>query len=163
MKLVNQKVYIVKAGDTLSEIANHFCGNPIMRFKIADDNNISDANLIHPEQRIVIREEFLKEEFKSQKTDVNDYPLREEEVVQFTLGGVCFRPKFRSTSLPNGYFRIRSVVSQESILVEDYRGQLYYFHLNSHRELIRVMGAIELSPGNFRSLDTAIIVPREFS
>ncbi|WP_275276246.1 LysM peptidoglycan-binding domain-containing protein [Klebsiella quasipneumoniae] len=64
MELVNQKVYIVKSGDTLFGIANHFCHNAVLRFKIADDNHIADTNLIYQGQRIWIREEFLKEEFR---------------------------------------------------------------------------------------------------
>ena len=65
MKLVNQKVYIVKPGDTLSEIANHFCGTPAIGYDIAEDNGIINAGLIYQGQRIWIREEFLKEEFRN--------------------------------------------------------------------------------------------------
>ena len=45
-------IYIVKSGDTLSEIAQKF--NTTYQ-KIAKDNNISNPNLIYPNQKLVIK------------------------------------------------------------------------------------------------------------
>lgn len=45
-------IYIVKSGDTLSEIARKF--NTTYQ-KIAKDNNISNPNLIYPNQKLVIK------------------------------------------------------------------------------------------------------------
>ena len=47
-----EKIYIVKSGDTLSEIAQKF--NTTYQ-KIAKDNNISNPNLIYPNQKLVIK------------------------------------------------------------------------------------------------------------
>ncbi len=47
-----ETIYIVKSGDTLSEIAKKF--NTTYQ-KIAKDNNISNANLIYPNQKLVIK------------------------------------------------------------------------------------------------------------
>lgn len=52
-KNVSQEtIYIVKSGDTLSEIAQKF--NTTYQ-KIAKDNNISNPNLIYPNQKLVIK------------------------------------------------------------------------------------------------------------
>lgn len=48
----NEKVYIVKSGDTLSDIAAKY--NTSYQ-KIAKDNNIANPNLIYPGQRLVIK------------------------------------------------------------------------------------------------------------
>jgi LysM repeat protein len=48
----NEIIYIVKSGDTLSEIAQKF--NTTYQ-KIAKDNNISNPNLIYPNQKLVIK------------------------------------------------------------------------------------------------------------
>lgn len=48
----NETIYIVKSGDTLSEIAQKF--NTTYQ-KIAKDNNISNPNLIYPNQKLVIK------------------------------------------------------------------------------------------------------------
>ena len=48
----NETIYIVKSGDTLSEIAQKF--NTTYQ-KIAIDNNISNPNLIYPNQKLVIK------------------------------------------------------------------------------------------------------------
>lgn len=47
-----ETIYIVKSGDTLSEIARKF--NTTYQ-KIAKDNNISNPNLIYPNQKLVIK------------------------------------------------------------------------------------------------------------
>lgn len=47
-----ETIYIVKSGDTLSEIAQKF--NTSYQ-KIAKDNNISNPNLIYPNQKLVIK------------------------------------------------------------------------------------------------------------
>lgn len=47
-----ETIYIVKSGDTLSEIAQKF--NTTYQ-KIAKDNNISNPNLIYPNQKLVIK------------------------------------------------------------------------------------------------------------
>lgn len=47
-----ERIYIVKSGDTLSEIAQKF--NTTYQ-KIAKDNNISNPNLIYPNQKLVIK------------------------------------------------------------------------------------------------------------
>lgn len=52
-KTISQEtIYIVKSGDTLSEIAQKF--NTTYQ-KIAKDNNISNPNLIYPNQKLVIK------------------------------------------------------------------------------------------------------------
>ena len=48
----NETIYIVKSGDTLSEIAQKF--NTTYQ-KIAKDNNISNPNLIYTNQKLVIK------------------------------------------------------------------------------------------------------------
>ena len=48
----NETIYIVKSGDTLSAIANKY--NTTYQ-KIAKDNNISNPNLIYPNQKLVIK------------------------------------------------------------------------------------------------------------
>ena len=48
----NEIIYIVKSGDTLSEIAKKY--NTTYQ-KIAKDNNISNPNLIYPNQKLVIK------------------------------------------------------------------------------------------------------------
>lgn len=48
----NETIYIVKSGDTLSEIAQKF--NTTYQ-KIAKDNNITNPNLIFPNQKLVIK------------------------------------------------------------------------------------------------------------
>lgn len=48
----NEKVYIVKSGDTLSAIAKNY--NTSYQ-KIASDNNISNPNLIYPGQKLIIK------------------------------------------------------------------------------------------------------------
>ena len=48
----NEIIYIVKSGDTLSEIAQKY--NTTYQ-KIAKDNNISNPNLIYPNQKLVIK------------------------------------------------------------------------------------------------------------
>ena len=48
----NETIYIVKSGDTLSEIAQKF--NTTYQ-KIAKDNNIENPNLIFPNQKLVIK------------------------------------------------------------------------------------------------------------
>ena len=48
----NETIYIVKSGDTLSGIAQKF--NTTYQ-KIAKDNNISNPNLIYPNQKLVIK------------------------------------------------------------------------------------------------------------
>ena len=48
----NETIYIVKSGDTLSEIAEKY--NTTYQ-KIAKDNNISNPNLIYPNQKLVIK------------------------------------------------------------------------------------------------------------
>ena len=48
----NETIYIVKSGDTLSEIAQKF--NTTYQ-KIAKDNNIKNPNLIYPNQKLVIK------------------------------------------------------------------------------------------------------------
>lgn len=51
-KVSHETIYIVKSGDTLSEIAQKF--NTTYQ-KIAKDNNISNPNLIYPRQKLVIK------------------------------------------------------------------------------------------------------------
>ena len=51
-KVSQETIYIVKSGDTLSEIAQKF--NTTYQ-KIAKDNNISNPNLIYPNQKLVIK------------------------------------------------------------------------------------------------------------
>ena len=51
-QVTNETIYIVKSGDTLSEIAQKF--NTTYQ-KIAKDNNISNPNLIYPNQKLVIK------------------------------------------------------------------------------------------------------------
>lgn len=51
-KVSQETIYIVKSGDTLSEIAQRF--NTTYQ-KIAQDNNISNPNLIYPNQKLVIK------------------------------------------------------------------------------------------------------------
>lgn len=51
-KVSQETIYIVKSGDTLSEIARKF--NTTYQ-KIAKDNNISNPNLIYPNQKLVIK------------------------------------------------------------------------------------------------------------
>lgn len=48
----NETIYIVKSGDTLSEIAQKY--NTTYQ-KIAKDNNIENPNLIYPNQKLVIK------------------------------------------------------------------------------------------------------------
>ena len=48
----DSKTYTVKSGDTLSEIAEKY--NTTVS-KIVKDNNIENANLIYPGQKIVIK------------------------------------------------------------------------------------------------------------
>lgn len=48
----NETIYIVKSGDTLSAIAQKY--NTTYK-KIAKDNNISNPNLIYPNQKLVIK------------------------------------------------------------------------------------------------------------
>ena len=48
----HETIYIVKSGDTLSEIAKKY--NTTYQ-KIAKDNNISNPNLIYPNQKLVIK------------------------------------------------------------------------------------------------------------
>ncbi|GGS11782.1 LysM peptidoglycan-binding domain-containing protein [Deinococcus sedimenti] len=47
-------VYVVKAGDSLSSIAERYYGDPMQYKKIAHFNNISNPDLIHPGDRIRI-------------------------------------------------------------------------------------------------------------
>lgn len=47
-------VYTVKAGDSLSKIAERYYGDPMEYKKIAHYNNISNPDLIHPGQKIRI-------------------------------------------------------------------------------------------------------------
>lgn len=49
---LNEVIYIVKSGDTLSQIANKY--NTTYQ-KIASDNGISNPNLIYPGQKLVIK------------------------------------------------------------------------------------------------------------
>lgn len=51
-KVSQETIYIVKSGDTLSEIAQKF--NTTYQ-KIAKDNNIANPNLIFPNQKLVIK------------------------------------------------------------------------------------------------------------
>lgn len=51
-KVSQETIYIVKSGDTLSEIAQKY--NTTYQ-KIAKDNNISNPNLIYPNQKLVIK------------------------------------------------------------------------------------------------------------
>ena len=51
-KVSQETIYIVKSGDTLSAIAQKF--NTTYQ-KIAKDNNISNPNLIYPNQKLVIK------------------------------------------------------------------------------------------------------------
>lgn len=51
-KVSQETIYIVKSGDTLSEIAKKY--NTTYQ-KIAKDNNISNPNLIYPNQKLVIK------------------------------------------------------------------------------------------------------------
>lgn len=51
-KVSQETIYIVKSGDTLSEIAQKF--NTTYQ-KIAKDNNIENPNLIYPNQKLVIK------------------------------------------------------------------------------------------------------------
>ena len=51
-KVSQETIYIVKSGDTLSEIAQKF--NTTYQ-KIAQDNNIKNPNLIFPNQKLVIK------------------------------------------------------------------------------------------------------------
>lgn len=46
--------YVVKSGDTLSSIAQHFYGRASEYPRIASANHITNPNLIHPGQRLVI-------------------------------------------------------------------------------------------------------------
>jgi chemotaxis signal transduction protein/LysM repeat protein len=48
------KAYVVKRGDTLWDIAEHFTGNPFDYNTIAADNEIKNPDLIFPGQKIVI-------------------------------------------------------------------------------------------------------------
>lgn len=48
----NETIYIVKSGDTLSSIAKRY--NTTYQ-KIANDNNISNPNLIYPNQKLIIK------------------------------------------------------------------------------------------------------------
>lgn len=50
--VLQETIYIVKSGDTLSEIAQKY--NTTYQ-KIAKDNNISNPNLIYPNQKLVIK------------------------------------------------------------------------------------------------------------
>lgn len=160
MKLVNQKVYIVKPGDTLSEIANHFCGNPAIGYDIAEDNGIINAGLIYQGQRIWIREGFLKEEFKgSPNTQPKEEPFRKGQVVHIAQSGILTRPKLTDwvesiDHLIGGCFLIVQDQDQNhsSVLVQDNKKQFYYFDLNESREVVRVQGAIEVCPGRFMVL-----------
>ena len=54
LQLVSEHItiYIVKSGDTLSAIAQKY--NTTYQ-KIAKDNNISNPNLIYPNQKLVIK------------------------------------------------------------------------------------------------------------
>lgn len=51
-KVSEETIYIVKSGDTLSEIAKKY--NTTYQ-KIAKDNNIANPNLIYPNQKLVIK------------------------------------------------------------------------------------------------------------
>lgn len=51
-EISQETIYIVKSGDTLSEIAQKY--NTTYQ-KIAKDNNISNPNLIYPNQKLVIK------------------------------------------------------------------------------------------------------------
>ncbi|BEH89830.1 hypothetical protein [Klebsiella phage phiKp_32] len=122
MKLVNQKVYIVKPGDTLSEIANHFCGTPAIGYDIAEDNGIINAGLIYSGQRIWIREEFLKEEFRhGVKDEISITPIRSgglikitEDLVVKSFAGINITeadfcgPKTRELGIFEGFFYVVS-------------------------------------------------------
>lgn len=156
MQLVNEKVYVVKSGDTLSEIANHFCGNPVTRFRIAEDNGIVNVGLIYPGQRIWIRGEFLKKEFKSNSTPLNPEPFRKGQVVFVSPSGILTRPGLvdlcrNSEPLSDGYFSIVQVTdqNQRSVLVQDNKNRSFYFNLNESREVVSIQGAVEVSPGRF--------------
>lgn len=50
--VTQETIYIVKSGDTLSAIAKKYNTTYI---KIAEDNNISNSNLIYPGQKLVIK------------------------------------------------------------------------------------------------------------
>lgn len=156
MKLVNQKVYILKPGDTLSEIANHFCGTPAIGYQIAEDNGIIDAGHIYQGQRIWIREEFLKEEFKgAPNTQPKEEPFREGQHVQITPSGKLTRLGlhdlcWNTEPLAKGFFVIvKTHPNQTELLVRDNKNHHYYFNLNELKELVRVRGAIEISPNRF--------------
>lgn len=44
----------VTSGDNLWSIANTLCQNPLLFKKIANDNNLSNADLILPDQNLLI-------------------------------------------------------------------------------------------------------------
>lgn len=156
MKLVNQKVYIVKPGDTLSEIANHFCGAPAIGYQIAEDSGIINAGHIYQGQRIWIREEFLKEEFKgAPNTQPKEEPFREGQHVRITPSGKLTRLDlhdlcWNTEPLAKGFFVIvETHPNQTELLVQDDEKRHYYFNLNELKELVRVRGALEISPNRF--------------
>lgn len=148
MKLVNQKVYIVKPGDTLSEIANHFCGAPAIGYDIAEDNGIINAGLIYQGQRIWIREEFLKEEFRhGLKDEIRTTSARSgglikitEDLVVKSFGGVNVTEsdfcsaKSRELGIFDAFFYVVSSKEElngvAGIMVVNNKGSYFFLVLN---------------------------------
>lgn len=54
MGLIDATESKVKSGDNLWSIANTLCQNPLLFKKIANDNNLSNADLILPDQNLLI-------------------------------------------------------------------------------------------------------------
>ena len=49
-----QAVYVIRAGDTLADICNKYYGSMELLEEICRINEISDANLVMPGQKIVL-------------------------------------------------------------------------------------------------------------
>lgn len=145
MKLIDQKVYVVNPGDTLSAIAVYFCTDAKHIYNIAEDNGIPNIHFIYPGQRLWINEDYLKEQFKQTglKRVVDREPYRTGQIVYVDNNGVVERPPLwdlveNTPDLLEGYFCILDSTNQSRLRVKDSQGRVFYFNLDVTRKLLKV-------------------------
>lgn len=176
MKLVNQKVYIVKPGDTLSEIANHFCGAPAIGYDIAEDNGIINAGLIYQGQRIWIREEFLKEEFRhGVKEEIPAPSIRSGGLIKITESLIVERfdgvniteadfcsAKTREIGILDSFFYVVSIKEEldrvPGTVVVNNKGSYFFLVLNGVGAVVSFYPAERLNLGFTVSVEGSLRV-----
>lgn len=176
MQLVNQKVYIVKPGDTLSEIANHFCGTPAIGYDIAEDNGIINAGLIYSGQRIWIREEFLKEKFRhGVKEEISTTPIRVGGLIKITFNNIVksfsgvsvteadfLSVKSRGLGIFDGFFFVVSSKEEldgvPGIVVVNNKGSYFFLVLDDIGRVVSFYPAERLNLGFTVSVEGSLRV-----